>query len=197
MKILNASLISCLLLTGCALDTEHYRNNSPEFKFESFFNGKLCAKGLVRARNGQVNRKFTAEIMAYSSATQVRLEEVFLFGDGEQQKRDWEFNEIDKGWQGTANDVIGIAQGEIFGDSLHLTYQLKINVENDEYIVAMDDWLHLIDDSTLMGSTEMTKWGVNVGRIDIVIQKDSSISSDNMIQKDKSRVSSCIADLDL
>ena len=63
---------------------------------------------------------------------------------------------------------------------------LQINIDNSEYIVAMDDWLTLVDDSTLMGSTEITKWGVNLGRIDIVIQKTERL------QQNASKLENCI-----
>tara|TARA_R110002096_G_scaffold379_17_gene2408 strand:+ start:6870 stop:7445 length:576 start_codon:yes stop_codon:yes gene_type:complete len=188
MKLFSVILSICFLLTGCAIDSEQYRTKTPSFEFESFFKGNLCAKGLVKSRNGQINRKFAADIVAYSSANHVRLEEVFLFDDGERQNRDWFFDKTPEGWIGKAGDVVGIANGEVFGDSLHLNYQLKINVDKSEYIVAMDDWLTLIDSSTLMGSTEITKWGVNLGRIDIVIQKK------DMIQKDINNVRTCIED---
>ena len=140
----------------------------------------------MKSRNGQINRKFAADIVAFSTEDKVRLEEVFLFDDGERQNRDWVFDKTPKGWIGTAGDVVGIANGEVFGDSLHLNYQLKINIDNTEYIVAMDDWLTLVDSSTLMGSTEISKWGVNLGRIDIVIQKEA------MIQSDINNVRTCI-----
>jgi hypothetical protein len=39
-----------------------------------------------------------------------------------------------------------------------------------------------------MGSTEISKWGVNLGRIDIVIQKEA------MIQSDINNVRTCIED---
>ena len=180
-------IFSVFLINGCAIDAERYRDKTPGFKFESFFQGNLCAKGLVKSRNGQIIRKFTADIIASHAGNQVILEEVFLFDDGEQQERNWVFEKTAKGWSGKAGDVIGIANGEIFGDSLHLTYQLRIIIDNSEYIVAMDDWLTLIDDSTLMGSTEITKWGVNLGRIDIVIQKTKSL------QQSLSTPANCIA----
>jgi len=181
-------VVGIFLLSGCAIDADQYRHKTPEFEFESFFKGNLCAKGLVKSRNGQINRKFMAEIVAFSSEDKVRLEEVFLFDDGERQTRDWVFNKTPEGWIGEAGDVVGVANGEVSGDSLHLNYQLKINIDNTEYIVAMDDWLTLVDSSTLMGSTEISKWGVNLGRIDIVIQKEA------MIQSDINNVRTCIED---
>jgi len=136
-----------------------------------FFDGKLCAWGLVRNRGGEVNRKFIADINATASAGRVELDEQFIFDDGEKQSRLWQFVKRDNHWIGSAGDVVGEAIGKTAGDTLHLTYQLSVNVDGDTVVVAMDDWLHLIDKHTLLGSTNMSKWGLDVGRIDIMIQQ--------------------------
>lgn len=162
-----------ILLTGCAVNLESYQQGKPEFSMQKFFSGKLCAWGVVRERNSQVNRKFIADIIATLDGEKVVLDERFLFDDGERQTRVWNFSPIEEQWRGTAGDVVGEAVGEVAGDTLHLTYQLRVKVDDEEYIIDMDDWLHQIDDSVLMGSTEMSKWGIDVGSIDIVIQKQT------------------------
>ena len=170
-----------VLLTACASDIDVYESRQPHFKMTTFFNGKLCAWGVVRQRNGEVSRKFVADINASSSAETVLLDENFLFNDGEKQTRVWKFERREHKWFGTAGDVVGEAIGEIVGDTLHLNYQLNIQTDNDTIIVSMDDWLHLVDSKMLMGSTEMSKWGLNVGRIDIAIQKSDL---DNCFEKE-------------
>ena len=181
---MNKSVIYFLfsvLLAGCAINIESYKKQSPAFSMQEFFNGKLCVWGVVRKRSSQVNRKFIADIIATLDGNKLVLDEKFLFDDGEEQTRVWSFVESNGSWSGTAADVVGTASAEIAGDTLHLTYQLKVTVEEDEYIIDMDDWLHQIDDRVLMGSTQMTKWGIDMGSIDIVIQRQSN------------RVHSCIA----
>jgi hypothetical protein len=171
-KTLNSFVIlSLFFLVSCTTDLKDYQDRPPIFSMNHFFTGQLCAKGIVRNRDNSVSRKFVADILAESTENKVILDESFLFSDGEQQKRIWTFRKIGEQWIGNAGDVIGDAYGEIAGDTLHLTYQLKITLESDDIIVNMDDWLHLIDQNTLMGSTEISKWGINLGRIDISIDK--------------------------
>lgn len=165
-----------LLLGACSVTPELYQNNNPSLSFSNYFDGKLCAWGTLKDRNNQVSRKFIANIDAFKDDSFVVLDEQFVFSDGEKQTRVWRFNENGTEVTGTAGDVVGKAKGKIFGDSLHLTYTLDIPQDEGSIEVNMDDWLHLIDKDTMMGTTKMTKWGFDVGQIDIVIQKRNNSS---------------------
>lgn len=167
-------LVCSFLLTSCAVNLESYQAKTPAFNMKNFFSGKLCAWGVVRERSSEVNRKFIADIIATLDDGNLVLDEKFLFDDGETQTRIWNFVESSGKWTGTAGDVVGQAVGEVAGDTLHLTYQLKVKVDEEEYVIEMDDWLHQIDEQVLMGSTQMTKWGIDVGTIDIVIQRQGN-----------------------
>ena len=175
MKSLLLGFIAAISLAGCTTLVSDYEKRIPQFSMNSFFDGKLCAWGVVRERNGAALRKFVADVDATATNNKVVLNEKFRFDDGENQTRIWEFVKSGDVWKGTAGDVIGEALGEIAGDTLHLTYALNIQQKDgSEIIISMDDWLHLVDNDTLMGSTDMSKWGINVGRIDIVMQRQSN-----------------------
>ncbi len=173
MNKLLISTAATLLLSGCSINPELYQNNTPSLSFSNYFDGKLCAWGTLKDRSHQVTRKFIANIDAFKDGSKIVLDEQFVFSDGEKQTRIWKFIQQGNEITGTAGDVVGDAEGKVYGDSLHLTYTLDIAQENGSIEVEMDDWLHLIDQDTLMGSTKMTKWGFDVGQIDIVIQKRS------------------------
>ncbi|WP_444996011.1 DUF3833 family protein [Aliikangiella sp. IMCC44359] len=170
--IITSSLI--LLLSACSSSQSYREKSLPALNFEKFFSGSLCAWGIVRHRDGEINRKFIANINAYKKTEQVILDEKFVFDDGENQSRTWIFQQINNNWIGSAGDVVGQATGKVIGDLLHLNYSLLIKQDNGEIEIDMDDWLHLIDENTLMGTTNMTKWNISVGRIDIVIQKQNN-----------------------
>jgi hypothetical protein len=145
---------------------------------ENFFDGNLCAWGILKDRNGVVQRKFVADIVASQQDNQLILDETFLFDDGEKQYRKWSFVQDSaqtNRWIGTAGDVVGEASGEVIGDSMRLTYELAINRDGDTINIAMDDWLYLIDQDTMIGSTDMSKWGFNVGQIQITIRKQQQL----------------------
>lgn len=164
-------LLLLITLSGCYTTLDKTTSGTPQLAFEEFFNQSLCAWGLVRNRSGGVIRKFSASIEAVSQGDQVTLDEIFLFDDGEYQSRFWKFNKQGEQWQGSASDVVGVATGVINRDSFYLNYSLSLFIDGRRLLVDMDDWLYLVDSNTLMGSTEMSKWGFKVGQIDIVIQK--------------------------
>ncbi|MGX5203315.1 DUF3833 family protein [Aliikangiella sp. IMCC44632] len=169
MRILTLLLV--VTLSACSINEQAYKSKSPKLDFADFFNGNICAWGLVKSSSGQVERKFIADIVATQQKGLVVLDESFEFDDGEKQTRVWTFSRQSQTWIGTAGDVVGKAKGNIFGDSLHLTYVLDVATEDSNYHISMDDWLHLIEPRTLMGTTQMTKWGINVGSIQIVMRK--------------------------
>jgi hypothetical protein len=183
MKSVKLTLLALAVvaLFGCSASNDNYRSNSPKLVFDQFFDGRLCAWGVVKNRQGEMTRKFVARIDSETVNGTTSLDEIFRFDDGELQKRKWFFNSQGSAILGTANDVVGKATGEIFGDSVHLVYTLEVISDDDVWHVSMDDWLHLVDSNTMIGTTRMTKWGLDLGRIDITIQKRSN--SDICIQE--------------
>ncbi|MCW8999207.1 MAG: DUF3833 domain-containing protein, partial [Kangiellaceae bacterium] len=168
------SAILALLLSSCSVNGNNYSENSPKFVFTEFFDGSLCAWGTVKNDNSELLRKFIAKIDAYQRNGVTYLDEVFMFNDGEKQLRRWEFTLEDGLFSGVANDVVGSSQGKVYGDSLHLEYVMAIANDDTEWHINMDDWLHLIDENTLMGTTQMSKFGFNLGRVDIVIRRQKA-----------------------
>lgn len=163
-----------ILLSACSINPELYRAKTPAFVFEEFFVGNMCAWGTLKDRDNQVTRKFIADIKAYRQDSKIVLDEKFSFDDGEKQTRIWQFEVNDDTISGTAGDVVGVANGITHGDSLNLTYRLAVQSDGDTIEVDMDDWLHLIDGNTLMGTTTMSKWGISVGEISILMRKHNN-----------------------
>ena len=167
-------LLSSLFLASCASDITQYESNSPKLDLTEYFSGKLCAWGTVSDFSGDVSRRFVATIEATSSQDSFTLDEIFKFDDGERQTRLWKFNKTNNQWIGTAGDVEGEAIGEVSGNVMSLLYDLNVQMDDDVIRLAMDDVLHLIDDNTMIGKTIMNKFGIQVGEINIVIQKQSN-----------------------
>ena len=164
-------LLCFITLSSC--DSQHlqYKGNLPALQFENFFADRLCAWGTIHDTGGELTRKFVATIDASTMDGITRLEEEFLFNDGEVQQRVWLFERKGESLTGTAGDVVGVALGQLWGDSLNLKYTLLVKTDSNEWEISMDDWLHLVDESTLLGVTKMSKFGLSVGEIRIAIQK--------------------------
>lgn len=177
LKYLYTHFILCLLVTLSACsgsDIKQYANNTPTFTAEQFFNGKLTAHGVLKNRSGEVTRYFTATIDASWSDAVGTLVERFEFNDGEIQHRTWTLTPI-ANQQGqylaTAGDVIGNGLAQVSGNAMKLDYSLQINYRGSPMVLAVEDWMWLVDKNTIINQSILRKWGIQVGSIQLVITK--------------------------
>ena len=166
-------LSSALLLSGCASPSlEDYADRTPELVPEQFFTGELSARGVVKNFSGEVIRTFDADISASWDDEGVgTLDEVFRFNDGEVQTRVWTLTPIDDGYHADAGDVVEPGTMRWSGNAIHMNYVLRVAYGDGTLDVRMDDWMYLITPDTLINQTTMSKWGIDVGEVVLVIQK--------------------------
>lgn len=166
-------LLCLMLLTSCSSQSlDNYAETTPAFDMKTFFVGKLVAYGMVQNRQGELIRRFSANIDASWQGEELTLNETFTFDDGEISQRIWTINDLGNGqYQGRANDVKGRANGIAKGAVFRWQYVLPIEVDGTTYDITLDDWLYQISDTHLLNKTAMSKWGFNVGEITLVIHK--------------------------
>ena len=167
-------LLSLGMLQSCSsVPVSEYADNSPTMVVEEFFNGSLKAHGIVKDRSGKVTRYFNASIKADWVDGVGTLDEVFKFDDGEEQNRIWKLTRDESGgYVGSANDVVGSSQLEVSGNSLFLDYVLRIPYDDGTLDLNIDDRMYLVSDRVLINESVMTKWGIKVGQITLVIEKN-------------------------
>jgi len=173
-KTLPFSLLVLLsILQSCSgLSPDYYADNEPEMVMEDFFDGDLVAHGIVKDWRGRVIRRFTADILAYWNDGIGVLEEDFVFDDGELQRRVWEIRDLGNGlYSGTAADVVGLGDIEVAGNSTFLNYVLRIPYGDGTIDVRVDDRMYLVSESTLINESILTKFGISVGTILLVIER--------------------------
>jgi len=172
MRILSG-LIFSLMIFGCSSQSlDDYANSSPAFDVESYFKGQLQAHGIVLDRGGKVTRRFTVEMLGTWKGRQGKLQEWFVFDDGEKTTRTWQITKLREGYYiGTAGDVVGRAIGESGGFALHWDYQLVLPFDGKEVQVTFDDWLYQVDTNVVINRSYITKWGFRVGEVILVITK--------------------------
>ncbi|MCG7200307.1 DUF3833 domain-containing protein [Marinobacter pelagius] len=165
--------LSLVLLAGCASPSlEDYADRSPKLVPEQFFSGELSARGVVKNFAGEVIRTFDADISASWDADGVgTLDEVFRFDDGEVQTRVWTLEPSPEGYRADAGDVVEPGTMRWQGNAIHMNYVLRVAYGDGTIDVRMDDWMYLITPDTLINQTTMSKWGIGVGEIVLVIQK--------------------------
>lgn len=166
-------LLTVWVLAGCAGPSlEDYRNAEPALIPQQFFDGELSARGVVKDLSGEVTRTFDADIVATWDDHGVgTLDEVFRFNDGEVQTRVWTLTPGRDGYHAEAGDVVEPGTLRWQGNAIHMNYVLRVPYGDGTIDVRMDDWMYLITPDTLINQTTMSKWGIDVGEVVLVIQK--------------------------
>ena len=172
MKNLLVIALAILLVACSSPSIDDYQGTQPELKLEEFFNGKLTAHGVVLNRNGKLTRKFSVDLLGTWENNKGKLEEWFIYDDGEKQTRTWYLENLGNGnYKGTANDVVGTAMGTAKGSALYWRYQLEIQYQGEPLEVTLDDWMFLITDKRLINRTDIIKFGFKVGEVILTIEK--------------------------
>lgn len=166
-------VISAFALSACApVKVDDYATNQPALVAETFFDGKLEAHGILKDRSGKVIRYFSAQIDAWWEDGVGTLDERFVFDDGEQQTRVWKLVKTGENeYRATAGDVIGDGQMKISGNSLFLEYVLRVPYDGDTIDLSIDDRMYRVSDNVILNESIMTKFGVEVGQLTLVILK--------------------------
>lgn len=166
-------LVVLLGLTACSGPrVTDYRDREPVLQLETFFDGPMTAHGVVKSRGGTVIRSFNATIDASWSGDTGTLVEDFVFDDGEEQQRIWTLVRTGPGtYTGTAGDVVGAGELEVSGNAVFLDYVLRIPYGDGTIDVRVDDRMYLVSPDVLINESTLNKFGVRVGELLLVIQR--------------------------
>ena len=160
IRTLTRTFAACLamLLAACSTPgVDTYQSGKPTLVLERFFDGPLKGWGTVQDRSGKVLRRFVVDIDARWAGSTGTLDEHFVFDDGERQRRVWTLTRQ--------------PDGSYTGRALNFAYTLKVPVDGREIELAIDDWMYLVDDNNLINRSEMKKFGIRVGDITLLLQK--------------------------
>lgn len=160
-------------VASCAsVDVARYADQQPALNLEHFFSQPVKAWGMFQKRNGEVAKRFEVNIVSRHEGNNLILDERFVYSDGTRQRRVWTLTPEGQGrWSGRADDVVGVAEGQVAGNTLHWRYRLNLPVDDSTYEMSMDDWMYLMDEDTLINRTRMSKFGVEVGQVTLFFQR--------------------------
>ncbi len=161
-------------LAGCAgPQVQDYANEKPALDLRTFFNGELTAKGLFTDRAGRVVKRFTVTMSGRWDGDSGVLDEHFLYSDGSTQRRVWRLRSLGQGrYSGMADDVVGEAAGDSAGNAFRWAYTLALPVDGKVWNVTLDDWMFLIDEGTVLNRSAMSKFGLHLGDVTLVITRN-------------------------
>tara|TARA_B100002051_G_scaffold272687_1_gene309904 strand:+ start:593 stop:1120 length:528 start_codon:yes stop_codon:yes gene_type:complete len=170
------ALLFLFLLINCSennMKPIDFKDQKPRLIIEDYLSGNVKAWGILQNRSGKVTREFSADLNGKWDGKQLILDEKFNWKDGEVQKRQWKINKIDENnYEGTADDVVGIAKGKSYGPAFKFEYVLMVPVKGKNIKIKFDDWIFKQDDKVAINRATMTKFGIKVAELTVFFMKN-------------------------
>jgi hypothetical protein len=179
MKLKTLALSMALLLTSCAsTKIDQFSATKADLVLEEYFNGHTQATGLFEDRFGKLRRQFTVDITGRVEGDTLILDEDFTYNDGEKQRRIWRLKKLAGGrYEGRANDVEGVAIGELRGNAFNFRYaiDLKVGTQKDgspkTWRVKFNDWMFLQPNGVILNRAYVSRWGLQIGSVTLSFKR--------------------------
>lgn len=164
--------VSLSLLGGCASPPQLVLQSAdPPLVMETFFAGNTEGEGLFLNSWTGDERRFHVVIAGVWDGDVLTLVEDFDYADGKKDRKTWRLKRTAPGaFVGTREDVVGQARVWTEGRIVRLEYVVKLG----GWTVEFADALALRDDGSLINKAIVGKWGVRVGRVELVLRRSSS-----------------------
>lgn len=173
LLLTSGAAAAALALTGCAgPQITDYSAEKPVLDLRQYFNGTLDAYGVFTDRSGKVVKRFTVVMRCSWNGDEGVLDEDFFYSDGTTQKRIWRLKHLGNGrYEGRADDVVGVAQGQTAGNAFRWGYTLALPVDGRIVNVQFDDWMYLMDERVMLNKAAMSKFGIHLGEVTLSFVK--------------------------
>lgn len=166
-------LLGVLCISGCgSVDVSRYQSERPQLDLQQYFDGRVEAWGMFQDRSGEVVKRFKVNMDCRWQGNTGTLDEHFTYSDGTKQRRVWTLQKLADGhYTGTADDVVGTAQGIAAGNTLNWRYVMALPVDGKVYNVNFDDWMFLQQDGVMINRAVMSKFGFRLGEVTLSFRK--------------------------
>lgn len=165
-----------LLLGGCSsMDPKDFAGTTPPLDLFAYFEGRTRAWGIFQGCSGRLKRQFTVDLHGDVAGDELTLTEDFSYTDGETEQRIWRIRRIDDHrLAGRADDVVGTAEGTLYGQALNWRYTLRLPFRDRTIDVQFDDWMFLQSDEVLINRATVSKFGFKVGEVTLFFTREGA-----------------------
>ena len=160
------------LLSGCATAPAISPDaQTRQLVLEKFFAGRTVASGsFVNAITG-AERRVNVLLDGKWNGKVLKLFEDFTYADGERVQKTWFLTKTGPNtYSGTREDVVGTAIGVQDGALVRLSYDTNLAAGGSTVVVHFEDVLELRSDGTLLNKAVISKLGVRIGDVTLVIR---------------------------
>lgn len=174
MKLLLALLLLLLLglcaqrffISFGAQRPADYADTAPAFDMKVHLGGEMISEGVLFGPTGKVAIRFAATMSGRWTGDTATLAEEFRYSSGGSLSRAWAITLRKNGaFAATASDIIGVAEGQVSGATVRMTYRLRLAEDVGGHVLDVVDWLYLVQDGTILNKSEMRKFGVKVAEL--------------------------------
>ena len=173
MAKISTLIFALIVLSGCtSMKPSDFSKAEPLLRIEDYFVGQTRAWGIFEDRFGNLRRQFEVDIQGSWDGEALVLDERFRYRDGETDRRIWTIKKIDEHrYEGSADDVIGTATGESYGNALNWRYDFDLKVGESTLRVHFNDWMFLQSSGVLVNRARVSKFGIAIGEVTLFFQK--------------------------
>ena len=168
LSLLFLYALAVAALSGCAaLAPSDFAATKPQFDPVAFFTGTTKSSGVVENRAGSPRQRVETATRGRLSGDILELEQDLSFSDGKRQHRSWRIRRIDAHhYEATANDMVGSARGEAYGNAFRWSFRLALSPGNPFGNVGMTQWMYLQPGGeTMINHTIIRKYGIIVAQV--------------------------------
>ncbi len=163
------------LVVGCASRPRSplAKEDQRAFVIERDLAGQTVGRGTFTAING-TERPFTANMTGNWDGNVLILVEDFIYDDGERDRKTWRLTKLANGeYEGTREDVVGVARGFNEGDSFRLEYKMRLPGRDGGKgrIVGFRDILVLDRNGVITNKAIVGYRGLRVGGVSLTIRR--------------------------
>ena len=172
-RILLISLIIFLLYGCSSINMKDFENKTPKLNLFEFFKGETVAYGIFEDRFGKLRRQFRVKINGSVNQNILTLDEKFIYDDGEKATRVWKIKKLNETknlikYEGSADDVEGLATGSSIGNALNWSYDIYLNIKGSNLKVKFNDWIYKQDSNVAINRAYVSKFGIDIGSVTLV-----------------------------
>ena len=166
-------IFALIVLSGCtSMKPSDFSKAEPLLRIEDYFVGQTRAWGIFEDRFGNLRRQFVVEIQGSWDGESLVLDERFRYSDGESDRRVWTIKKIDEHrYEGRADDVIGTAIGEAYGNALNWRYDMDLKIGERTLRVHFNDWMFLQSSGVMVNRARVSKFGIAIGEVTLFSKK--------------------------
>lgn len=167
IRLLCLGAAAFVFISCASMKVSEFQSGRPVLDPTEFFTAHTRSSGVMENRGGAPVKRVATTTAGHWEGATLHLEQDLVLGDAESQHRSWRIRKLDAHhYEATANDMVGMASGEAYGNVFHWSFTLALSPGNPLANVQMSQWMYLQPDGrTLVNHSTIRKFGIVVAQV--------------------------------